>query len=309
MALDAPRCTDRGLIMVLLIAVVATFGAFVLALVPALAHRNAERRRGLAVIARYAQKPDEQRHEAEIESRSLMNMAGDVAVRGSYRHWLARALERTGQSEPDAVDSAVRRKVLYGGIGLAWGILPAAFGGPGGVFLPIFAASFGFFIPDLLMYNVAIKRDDQVAHKLADALDLLNLCVESGLSLQAAMSQVSTHQKGPVADEMARVLREMQLGKSRSQAFQSLAERSRQPDLLRFTSAMLQVDRLGIPVSAVLREQASEMRAKRRERAREQAQKVPTKILMPVLLCFLPGLFIIVMGPAAMSVMQAFSQF
>ena len=292
--------------MLLVIATLATFGAFVLALVPALNARAHERERGLAVIERYG------RHaKAEVAAqprRSPVDLVGSSLVRGGYRAWLAHALERTGSSDATAVDAVVRRKVVYGGVGLAWGFLLAAFGGPGGIVLPVIAGGVAFMVPDLLVINTGIKRDEQVAKTLADALDLLNLCVESGLSLQAAMSQVSTHQQGPVAQEFARVLREMQLGKSRAQAFEALATRTRQADLLRFTNAMMQVDKLGIPVSAVLREQALEMRAKRRERAREQAQKVPTKILMPVLACFLPGLFIIVMGPAAMSMVQAFSQ-
>lgn len=292
--------------MLLLIATLATFGAFFLALVPALHSRASERARGLAVIERYGRHGTEAVEQAP--KASAFDLVGSLLVRGAYRVWLAHALERTGSSESVAVDAVVRRKVIYGGVGLAWGFLLAAFGGPGGLLLPIIAGAAGFLVPDLLVINTGIKRDEQVAKTLADALDLLNLCVESGLSLQAAMGQVSVHQRGPVALEFSRVLREMQLGKSRAQAFEALSTRTRQADLLRFTNAMQQVDKLGIPVSAVLREQASEMRAKRRERAREQAQKVPTKILMPVLACFLPGLFIIVMGPAAMSMVQAFSQ-
>ena len=292
--------------MLLLIATLATFGAFFLALVPALNARAHERARGLAVIERYGRHAKAET--AAEPRRSPIDLVGEGLVRGGYRAWLAHALERTGSSESAAVDAVVRRKVIYGGVGLAWGFLLATFGGPGGILLPVIAGGAAFMVPDLLVINTGIKRDEQVARTLADALDLLNLCVESGLSLQAAMSQVSTHQRGPVAQEFARVLREMQLGKSRAQAFEALATRTRQADLLRFTSAMMQVDKLGIPVSAVLREQALEMRGRRRERAREQAQKVPTKILMPVLACFLPGLFIIVMGPAAMSMVQAFSQ-
>ena len=109
-----------------------------------------------------------------------------------------------------------------------------------------------------------------------------------------------------MADEFGRVLQEMRLGMSRAEAFEAMAQRTRQVDLQRFVSAVLQADKLGIPIAAVLREQARDMRARRRDRAREQAQKVPVKILMPLMLCLLPGLFIIILGPAVITAINLF---
>ena len=122
------------------------------------------------------------------------------------------------------------------------------------------------------------------------------------------MTQVANNQTGPVAEEFSVALQEMQLGRSRSQALEAMAGRTRQADVQRFVWAMMQVDKLGVPVAAVLREQAKEMRAKRYARAREQAQKVPLKILMPLMLCFLPALFVIILGPAVYSLYKVFSE-
>ena len=124
--------------------------------------------------------------------------------------------------------------------------------------------------------------------------------------MQAALARVAEHQSGPVVAEFDRVLQEMQLGLSRADAFEALARRTKQEDMHRFVAAILQVDKLGIPVAAVLNEQAVEMRKKRQSRAREQAQKVPVKLLGPLLLCFLPGLFIIILGPAIVTVADVF---
>jgi tight adherence protein C len=165
----------------------------------------------------------------------------------------------------------------------------------------------GFYPPHVLPANEAGHRTREICLRLPDALDLLNLCVESGLGLQAAFAKVAESKNGPVAQEFGRVLQEMQLGVSRAAAFESMARRTKQQDLQRFVSAMLQVDRLGIPVASVLREQAREMRATRHARAREQAQKVPVKILGPLMICFLPGLFVIVLGPAVINTMSALS--
>ena len=90
-------------------------------------------------------------------------------------------------------------------------------------------------------------------------------------------------------------------------SLQDMAARNDNPELDRFITVIVQSEKLGIPISAVLGEQAKEMRAKRREKARERAQKVPVKILMPVMLCFLPGIFIVVLGPAIISIIGAFS--
>lgn len=143
---------------------------------------------------------------------------------------------------------------------------------------------------------------------LPDAIDLLNLCVESGLSFENAMARVSVGLNGPVAEEFGALINEMQLGKSRIEAMTQLAENTKSKGLQRFLSALLQVDRLGVPISGVLAEQAAEMRAQRKDRAREQGQKVTIKILMPLMLCFLPAMFVVILGPAIWQLVQAFGK-
>ncbi len=142
--------------------------------------------------------------------------------------------------------------------------------------------------------------------ELPDALDLLTISVEAGLGFDAALSQVARNTKGPLAQELARVLQEMQIGLGRSSALRALGERNSLPDLRSFTSAMVQADAFGIPVGQVLRVQSNEIRLKRRQRAEEQAQKVPVKIMIPLVLFILPCLFIAVIGPAVISLMASF---
>jgi tight adherence protein C len=118
---------------------------------------------------------------------------------------------------------------------------------------------------------------------------------------------VARNTEGPLAEEFARMLQEMQIGRGRSEALRSLAERSNLPDLRSFVSAMVQADAFGIPVGQVLRVQSSEIRVKKRQWAEEMAQKVPVKILVPLIFCILPTLFIAVLGPAGISIMDNFS--
>lgn len=164
----------------------------------------------------------------------------------------------------------------------------------------------GFFLPDVLLYNSGQKRQALIRAALPDAMDMLTVCVEAGLGFDAALAQVARKTSGPLAAELARALQEMQMGKSRTEALRSMAGRTTVPELRGFISALVQAGELGVSVASVLREQAKEMRLRRRQWAEEQAQKVPVKILFPLLFCLFPALFVVVMGPAAITLSHLF---
>ena len=164
----------------------------------------------------------------------------------------------------------------------------------------------GYYSPNLWLYQKGHDRTEQMQRALPDALDLLSISVEAGLGFDAALSQVARNTEGPLAGEFARVLQEMQIGLGRSAALRALGDRSTLADLKSFTSAMVQADAFGIPIGQVLRVQSAEIRVKRRQRAEEQAQKVPVKIMIPLVLFILPCLFIAVIGPAVIGLMGVF---
>ncbi|WP_134767508.1 type II secretion system F family protein [Nocardioides sp. 1609] len=164
----------------------------------------------------------------------------------------------------------------------------------------------GFFLPDLYLYQAAYERTERLQRELPDAIDLLTISVESGLGFDAACQQVSRHTEGPLSAEFSRMLREMQIGQSRTAALRALADRTNVPDVRTFVTAMVQADAFGIPTAQVLRVQANEMRVRRRQRAEEKAQQVPVKITFPLVFFILPCLFIAVLGPAAITLMDNF---
>ena len=172
-------------------------------------------------------------------------------------------------------------------------------------YLPI-AIILGFFIPDVLLYNKVAKRREKFEETLPDSIDLLTMCVSAGLAFPAALAKVSEIQSGPVPEEFLRVRAEVQLGKDRNEALREMADRMKVDALRNFVNAVSQVDRFGIPISAALQEQSKELRAERKARGREKAQKVPIKILGPVMLCFLPCVLLIVLGPAIIGILGAF---
>lgn len=190
--------------------------------------------------------------------------------------------------------------------GAAVGFLLGGMGGRGLLFA-LAGAPVGFYLPDLLLYNLGVKRQQELRRGLADSLDMMTVCVEAGQSFDAALQQVARSVDGPVAGEFARVLSEIQIGKSRGEAFSSMGARTTVPEAKNFISSLVQADRLGLPIASVLREQSNQMRLVRRQLAEEKAQKVPVKILFPMLFFIFPALFIVIIGPGAIRMIDTFS--
>jgi tight adherence protein C len=223
---------------------------------------------------------------------------------------IRRRLDLAGNPENWDVNRIIAFKVLglIGGaiLGLLIGLLfQSSFSTILG--LIVVSAFLGYFGPNIGLYQVGSKRTQKMARDLPDALDLLTISVESGMAFDSAVSQVARNTTGPLAEEFFRLLQEMQIGLSRSDAIRAMGERSDIPELRNFASSMVQAERLGIPVANVLRIQAGEMRTKRSQRAEEMAQKVPVKILFPLIFCILPVLFIVILGPAVISIFSSLS--
>jgi tight adherence protein C len=171
----------------------------------------------------------------------------------------------------------------------------------------IAAIAFGYFAPDLLIRTNAEKRRDKIRQELPNTLDQMLISVQAGLGFEAAMARTAQNGAGPLADEMTRTLQDMQVGRSRKEAYLAMSDRVDVPDLRSFIRAIVQADAYGIAIAKVLKVQAHEMRMKRRQRAEEHAMKIPVKILFPLIFFIFPTLFIILLGPAVMNIIAAFS--
>jgi tight adherence protein C len=164
----------------------------------------------------------------------------------------------------------------------------------------------GFLAPDSLLSRRVDERQKEILRTLSDTLDLLTISVEAGLSLNAAIAQVVQNVPGVLSAEFARMLQEIQLGVPRADAFRNLAERTDVEELNSFALAMIQADVFGVSIASVLRTQAQQLRIKRRQRAEAKAQQTPVKIVFPLILCILPALFIVIVGPGAIRIWQSF---
>lgn len=164
----------------------------------------------------------------------------------------------------------------------------------------------GLLLPHLWLRQRVGQRQGQIIKGLPDSFDLITTCVEAGLGLDAALARVAEKVEGPFADELSRTLREISLGKMRRDALRELGERTGVPDLVAFVNAVIQAEQMGSSVGAVLRVQAEQLRVRRRQRAEEQAYKAPVKMVFPLVLCIFPTLFIVILGPAAITIMEGF---
>ncbi len=274
--------------------------------------------RSLAVLKAFSAAPPELRAELEPSFRDrvvypLLDRTARLGYKltpADYSERIRRKLELAGNPTGWTVDRVISMKFVGFMAALGLGLTATSL-----LHLPlgsslvacVIAALVGYLGPNMFLYQLGYDRTNKSRRGLPDALDLLTISVESGLGFDAALSQVAKNTDGPLAEEFARVLQEMQIGLGRGPALRGLADRSTVPEVRGFVSAMVQADALGIPIAHVLRVQSREIRTKRRQRAEEQAQKLAVKILIPLIFCILPCLFIAVLGPAAISIFDSFA--
>ena len=149
-------------------------------------------------------------------------------------------------------------------------------------------------------------RQNSIRRALPDVMDLLVISVEAGLGFEQALDRVINNVPGELSDEFARVLGESRAGSGRADALRAMEERCGTPEVRSFVLAMIQADTFGVSIGRILRAQADELRIKRRQRAQEQAMKAPVKMMIPMVFCIFPALFVVVLGPAIISITENF---
>lgn len=227
---------------------------------------------------------------------------------GSYESWLDKQLAAAGRPKDWPLERLLATKPLLAIAAGAVGVL-YFMGGPSPQRLAILVAAlaFGYFSPDLLLRNRGQKRRADIQVALPNALDQMLISVQAGLGFEGAMERAGRNGSGALSEELIRTLQDIQVGRTRKEAYLAMADRVDVADLRSFIRSVVQADTYGIAIAKVLKAQAQEMRIKRRQRAEEHAMKIPVKILFPLIFCILPTLFIILLGPAIMGIVAAFS--
>jgi tight adherence protein C len=160
--------------------------------------------------------------------------------------------------------------------------------------------------PDASINRQVEARQYELRRELPDVLDLLTISVEAGLGFEQALDRTISAVPGALSAEFSRMLGEVRAGASRADAMRALEQRTNVPEIRSFVLAIIQADTFGVSIGRVLRAQADEMRIKRRQIAQEEAQKAPVKMLIPMVFCIFPALFVVVIGPAIINIRDAF---
>lgn len=239
-----------------------------------------------------------------------LDRLGRAVTPPGARARLSRLLDYAGNPDDQPLEVVIRRRgLLMLGMGAGGAVSGAILAGPVGALLGGPAgAILGLFVPDLAIHELGVKRQRELAASLPDVLDAMVIGVEAGLGLDAAMQQVAENLTGPIPSEVNRVLQEMRIGISRTDALHALSARTTIRPLRSFVTAVVQAGELGVPIANVLREHARDQRLKRRQAAEEKARKVPIKLLFPVLFCLFPAIFVVILGPGVLRLLAALSQ-
>ena len=301
----------------LVLALIGTFGAILLAGF-ALDGMQSERHRAVRLLESQVAGSDVNAREQEMDEsftrRALVPvLAGAARVARRItpldaRDRLTRKLLLAGSPAGWDAERIMAFKIIGLVAGFVVGLLIGTSTGLSPTVTILIAGLFtfaGFVAPDSIVNGRVDDRQREILRTLSDTLDLLTISVEAGLSLNASISQVVQNVPGVLSQEFARMLQEIQLGVPRSDAFRHLAERTDVDELNAFALAMVQADVFGVSIAGVLRTQAEQLRIKRRQRAEAKAQQIPVKIVFPLILCVLPSLFVVIVGPGAIRIVTS----
>ena len=236
--------------------------------------------------------------------------------------WLARAMLRLNAKQSleslsmllmsagmrnTSAQTFLAAKGISAGIGIVVGIVIGAFSSVTAVF--VFASmlgAVGYIAPAIVVSQRAKRRQATIVSQLPDALDLLAVSVEAGLGFDGAVAKLTQYMSGPLPEEFELALGEMRIGESRSDALKKLALRAGTPEVSSFVRSIVQADQLGTSLGRILRVQATDTRLKRQAIAEERAMKAPIKMLFPTVAFIFPAMFIVILGPALLSLGKLF---
>lgn len=254
------------------------------------------------------------------DDTSMQKPFNDRIIRPAYQRFIG----FIGKATPYGVKQTLEQTIVHAGtpnnmnvnrfiaIMIMTGIVVAAFsyliysaiGGTSNILMVVILGILGFILPLYIMRAKARSRQAKIQKSLPDMLDLIFVSVEAGLGFDMALKRTTEKMPGPLSEEINRALDEINKGRERVEALRGLIYRTGVEDLSSFITAVIQSEQLGSNIANMLRVQSSSMRQKRRQRAEEKAMKVPVKMLFPLVFFMLPALFIVILGPAVIRIVN-----
>ncbi len=238
---------------------------------------------------------------------SALQLGNRFAPSG-FGEGVARQIELAGYPSGWSVEMYTVYKVLGAVSGVLWIPLVLGILGISGIFGYAMVAllwAMSFRMPNLLLDNHTKARKDTIRQQLPDLLDLLTISIEAGLGFEQALDRVCAAMPGTLSNEFRRMIQEIRLGGARAEALRAIDHRTEVPELRSFIMAVLQADAFGVSIGRILKAQADDARQRRRTWAQEKAQKMPVKLLFPLVLCIFPSIFVVILGPAVIDITKS----
>jgi tight adherence protein C len=267
-----------------------------------------ERHASLLRARRYGQRPSSRPRTGTWHSRVVPRLAR-LAVRvnsSTDLSAISRELYAAGLGQRLSAEGFLAARVAATAVGAGLGALVGLPGGVvRGVAIALALGAIGYVAPPLALRALVRRRRRLIGPALPDALDLLSVCVQAGLGLDAAIQRLTEHMTGPLVDELQLALSEMRVGESRPNALRRMADRVGVPELTTVVRTILQAEQQGSSLGRALVVQAAESRAKREIVAEAEANKAPVKMLFPTMIFIFPALFVVILGPALLTIARS----
>jgi len=285
----------------------------------------------LALVGQLLTAPKRERQESLRRARAYTELDGDPPADPLLQRLSARYGERLARLalrlDPRATEERIGMRLVASGLArtlspiefLAAEVVLGAVGVVLGAFIGVRAGSSleavvlavafgaaGYLALDAFVTVRTKARRDEMRRELPDALDVLAVSVEAGLGFDGALAKLSEHKTGPLVEQFELVLNELGIGESRATSLRRMADRVDIPELSSVVSSLIQSEQLGTPLGRVLRTQSTESRQRRRIAAEERAMKAPVKMVLPTGLFIFPSMFIVIIGPALITIFDAF---
>jgi tight adherence protein C len=259
-------------------------------------------------MVRVARGPDRARFQDRVLAPFVSWMAGAMLRLNAKQSLdsLATLLMSAGM-RTTTPQTFLAAKGIAGGAGVVVGVVIGSFSSvTGAVVYAAILGAIGYIAPALVVTSRARRRQSRILSQLPDALDLLAVSVEAGLGFDGAVLKLTQYMDGPLTEEFELAIGQMRIGESRSDALKKLAERAGTQEVSSFVRAIVQADQLGTSLGRILRVQATDTRLKRQSAAEERAMKAPIKMLFPTVAFIFPAMFIVILGPAMLSLGKLF---
>ena len=204
------------------------------------------------------------------------------------------------------IEAFLGLKTMLSALGLVGGVF-ISIGAPTSnrIFWIVLLGLIGFILPDVYVRRRAAARQREIVSALPDTLDQLTVLLEAGLGFNTAVDKIARSTSGPLIDEFGRALHSIRLGQPRNEALEDISTRTGTQEVRQFVSAIKQADSLGVPIARVVRVQSEHMRELKRLHSEEQAMRLPVKLVFPMVLCMLPALFVVLLGPVAIRIFNS----